>query len=378
MSQLSSSQEKALRKFRQRVSDISDDDHELLRWLRARNFDVDKSEAMIRNHVTIREKYDLDHVLDWTPPEVLRLYQPGRFFGEDTDGNPVFYDVSGGIDMKGLMKSARESDIIKVILQNGEKTRSILKIQSDKHGKRIDLVTVVMDLEGLSLQRHFWKRGLDLYLELIRLTESNYPEQLKVCYVVNGPRILSLLYGLCKPFIADETKKKIHFLGREWKDVLRKVIHPDQLPSHYGGDAMGIDGDPACGICLGGTVPEKYFLANAGHLSKDGADCRRATISAGHKLDVNVEVTDPESTLRWEFRTEQNDIAFALMFKSQRTGSSSEDGEFLLAKEKKECDLIPEKGQYLCSQTGIYTLRFDNTSSWIKSKKIFFYYDLSK
>ena len=53
-------------------------------------------------HVTIREKYDLDHVLDWTPPEVLRLYQPGRFFGEDTDGNPVFYDVSGGIDMKGI------------------------------------------------------------------------------------------------------------------------------------------------------------------------------------------------------------------------------------------------------------------------------------
>ena len=34
----------------------------------------------------------------------------------------------------------------------------------------------------------------------------------------------------------------------EWKDVLRKVIHPDQLPSHYGGDAMGIDGDPACGV----------------------------------------------------------------------------------------------------------------------------------
>ena len=33
---------------------------------------------------------------------------------------------------EGLMKSARESDIIKVILQNGEKTRSILKIQSDK------------------------------------------------------------------------------------------------------------------------------------------------------------------------------------------------------------------------------------------------------
>ena len=34
--------------------------------------------------------------------------------------------------------------------------------------------------------------------------------------------------------------------------------------------------------------------------------------------------------IRWEFRTEQNDIAFALMFKSQRTGSSSEDGEFLV------------------------------------------------
>jgi hypothetical protein len=51
---LSAKQERALAQFRQRVADISElqshihDDHYLSRWLRARNFDVSKSEKMIR------------------------------------------------------------------------------------------------------------------------------------------------------------------------------------------------------------------------------------------------------------------------------------------------------------------------------------------
>eukprot|EP00118_Oscarella_pearsei_P006755 m.31147 g.31147 ORF g.31147 m.31147 type:complete len:379 (+) comp31454_c0_seq9:71-1207(+) len=374
MSELTVGQTDALQKFRQRVSDVvsSADDDELLRWLRARNFDLNKSETMLRNHIAMRTKYDLDHILDWNPPEVIRLYQPGRFFGEDKDGHPVFYDCSGGIDMKGLMKSAHEKDITKVIFRNGERTRNILKAQSEKHGKKIATVTVVMDLEGLSFQRHFWKRGLDLYLELIKLTESNYPEQLKACYVVKGPRVLALLYGLCRPFIAEETKKKVHFLGKDWKDVLRKVISMDQLPQYYGGQAVGEDNDLACGICLGGTVPEKYFLADAGHVGKESNDCRRISLSAGKRLDVDVEVELPGSILWWEYRTEQNDIGFGLIYKSH----DSESRQEVVPVEKKECHLVPEEGHFLCEKAGIYALRFDNSHSWIKSKKLHFYYEI--
>ena len=34
-------------------------------------------------------------------PKVLKKCFPGGFFGEDRDGNPVWYDAMGNIDFKG-------------------------------------------------------------------------------------------------------------------------------------------------------------------------------------------------------------------------------------------------------------------------------------
>lgn len=49
-----------------------------------------------------REKYGLDTILtDYEPPEVIQKYLPGGFFGEDREGHPVWYDVSGNIDARG-------------------------------------------------------------------------------------------------------------------------------------------------------------------------------------------------------------------------------------------------------------------------------------
>ena len=50
-----------------------------------------------------REKYGLDTILtDYKPPEVIKKYLPGGFFGEDREGHPVWYSVSGNTDARGV------------------------------------------------------------------------------------------------------------------------------------------------------------------------------------------------------------------------------------------------------------------------------------
>jgi hypothetical protein len=74
---LSSEQERTLKKFRERVDDILKPEHNdvyLLRWLRARKFDLDKSEQMLRRHMDCRQKWDLDNVVAWETPEVSNYY----------------------------------------------------------------------------------------------------------------------------------------------------------------------------------------------------------------------------------------------------------------------------------------------------------------
>ena len=49
-----------------------------------------------------RKKYGVDTILtEYEPAEVLKNYVPGGFFGEDREGHPVWYDVSGNIDARG-------------------------------------------------------------------------------------------------------------------------------------------------------------------------------------------------------------------------------------------------------------------------------------
>ena len=50
----------------------------------------------------------LSSLLPILPPKVLKKCFPGGFFGEDREGNPVWYDAMGNIDFKG--QTSKELD----------------------------------------------------------------------------------------------------------------------------------------------------------------------------------------------------------------------------------------------------------------------------
>lgn len=47
-------------------------------------------------------------------------------------------------------------------------------------------VTVVFDLEGFNIRQYAWKPAAEMVITLLQLYEANYPEILKVCFIVNG------------------------------------------------------------------------------------------------------------------------------------------------------------------------------------------------
>ncbi|MBW02621.1 SEC14-like protein 2, partial [Eschrichtius robustus] len=205
--------------FRENVQDVlptlpNPDDYFLLRWLRARSFDLQKSEAMLRKHVEVRKQKDIDNIMSWQPPEVVQQYLSGGMCGYDLDGCPIWYDIIGPLDAKGLLLSATKQDLVKTKMRDCELLLRECACQTEKTGKKIETITLIYDCEGLGL-KHLWKPAVEAYGEFLCMFEENYPETLKRLFVIKAPKLFPVAYNLIKPFLSEDTRKKIMVLGGE-------------------------------------------------------------------------------------------------------------------------------------------------------------------
>ncbi|KAM5189197.1 SEC14-like protein 4 isoform 2-T2 [Callospermophilus lateralis] len=344
------------------------DDYFLLRWLRARNFDLQKSEDMLRKHMEFRKQQDLDNILSWQPSEVIQRYDSGGLCGYDYEGCPVWFDIIGTLDPKGLLLSASKQELIRKRIKAFELLLQECELQSQKLGRKIEMVLLVFDMEGLGL-KHLWKPAVEVYQQFFAMVEANYPETMKNLIVVRAPRLFPVAFNLVKSFMSEETRKKIVILGDNWKQELSKFISPDQLPVEFGGTLTDPDGNPKCitKINYGGEVPKSYHLSKQVRMQYE----HTVTVGRGSSQHVENEILFPGCVLRWQFASDGGDIGFGVFLKTkmgerQRAGEMTE----VLPSQRYNAHLVPEDGSLACFKAGVYVLRFDNTYSLLHAKNL--------
>ncbi|RXN07064.1 SEC14 2 [Labeo rohita] len=392
---LSVKQAEALAQFRENVKDIlpqcpSQSDHFLLRWLRviltesggakmlskvkcmtARNFNLQKSEAMLRKHMEFRKNMKVDTITtEWQVPEVIEKYLSGGMCGHDREGSPVWYDVIGPLDPRGLMHSASKQDFVKSKVRDCEILQKECDLQSERLGRNIESITMVYDCEGLGM-KHLYKPAIETYGEILTMFEDNYPEGLKRLFVIKAPKLFPVAYNLVKHFLSEDTRRKVVVLGSNWQEVLQKYIDPEELPAYYGGKLTDPDGDPRCRtrITFGSEVPKTYYVRDSIKVDYD----QSVTIGRGSSHQMEYELLAPNCALRWQFTCDGADIGFGVYMKKKM-------GERIKASEMKEvvpnqrynAHLVPEDGSLTCPDPGVYVLRFDNTYSMFQSKTVSF------
>ncbi|XP_019394811.1 PREDICTED: SEC14-like protein 2 [Crocodylus porosus] len=370
---LSPKQAEALDKFRENIKDVLpslpyQDDCYLLRWLRARCFDLQKSEGMLRKHIEVRKVMDADNIENWKAPEVIEKYLSGGQCGYDRDGCPVWYEVIGPLDPKGLFFSASKQDLIKYKFRDCQRLLQECDKQSQKLGKKVEMVMMIFDCEGLSL-KHLWKPAIEAYGEFLGMFEENYPETLKRLFIIKAPKLFPVAYNLIKHFLSEDTRKKIVVLGANWKEVLQKYIDHEEIPVEFGGTRTDPDGNPKCEskINYGGDIPKKYYVRNQVTQKYEHS----VVVNRGSSHQVEYEILFPGCVLRWQFMSDGSDVGFGVYLKTkigerQRAGDMTE----VHPTQRYNAHMVPEDGSLTCSTPGVYVLRFDNTYSYLHAKKV--------
>uniref|UniRef100_A0A7S1IMF2 CRAL-TRIO domain-containing protein n=1 Tax=Eutreptiella gymnastica TaxID=73025 RepID=A0A7S1IMF2_9EUGL len=194
------------------------DNEFFLRFLRARDFDLDKASGLMLSYLEWRRKV-------YPQGAPTHIVEPRTHFGA------VYADY---LDKKGrpvLVVRARYHDKTR----STEETRHVIVMFMDgivHHiHKPATQFSVLVDLNGFG----YANADLTALKSTLSILDNYFPERLGNLWFIHANFVFMSLWKVVKSFIPVQTASKIFFYGPDYQERLRESIDPRVLPNAYGG-----------------------------------------------------------------------------------------------------------------------------------------------
>eukprot|EP00894_Picocystis_sp_ML_P002299 jgi/Pico_ML_1/52816/g3467.t2 len=142
------------------------DEYALHRFLRARQFNVEKALEMIKKNIRWREENQVEHI---------------GYYKTDKQGRPIYYQKLGGVTWKKLTAVTTVERFLKYHIREYEKL--------------------------------FNSDARNLLKNIAAIDSDNYPEMMGRMVIINAPTSFKMVYAVVKTFIDKRTASKIEIYG---------------------------------------------------------------------------------------------------------------------------------------------------------------------
>ncbi|CAI8612411.1 unnamed protein product [Vicia faba] len=292
------------------LPDSHDNYHTMLRFLKARKFDIDKTVQMWADMLHWRKENGVDSIIQdfiYKEYEDVQRFYPHGMHGVDKEGRPVYIERLGKVEPNKLMNVTTIDRFLRYHVQGFEKMFKEKFPACSIAAKRIiHRTTTIIDVHGVNWLS-FSKVANELVMRMQKIDGDNYPETLNQMFIVNAGSGFKLIWNTAKGFLDPRTTAKINVLGNKFQSRLLEVIDASQLPDFLGGSCSC----PNDGGCLRSNKgpwndPDILRLLNSREATKpmkfgsssvaDRLDAESYASMVTHKLVTSTEISEPGST----------------------------------------------------------------------------------
>lgn len=201
------------------------DDECLLRFLRARKFDLEKADKMFTAHLQWRDRF---LPMSLTPNDISQVLGMGvaRFGPYSKQGQPVIIIKVGQFDPSAFASVDLFTKYCAFFFERG-----VAKLAA--HGN--DKAVLFFDMNGWSLRKHATPHSLKLTGELINIIQAQNPERLSKCVLFGTPMLFNGTWKIISKLIDPVVVNKIQFVSESGLHQVLEFVDADVLPKEYGG-----------------------------------------------------------------------------------------------------------------------------------------------
>ena len=231
-----------------------DEEHEflkLLRFLRARQFNVQKAFDMIKSDVEWRENVVGKNLRSLSAQEVLDCdiakiskYFPTWIQGYDKESRPVSYrNFGASFAIWEILQIISMDKLIKFHAWESEQAIRLMHEKTKSTGHNIEAFVCIIDASGWTMQLAT-SDAFTFIKAMVSTDSDHYPERLGQLVVINAPSMLAWAWRIIQTFLDNVTKAKVQIYGSDksvWQCKLLEIINEDQIPECYGGKAKVLE-----------------------------------------------------------------------------------------------------------------------------------------
>jgi len=204
----------------------STSDQFLIRFLRAKKFDYEKSFKMVQRYCAMRSRdpENFEKTLPSLAKESLECCLQTVLPHRDQLARRVFMFRAG----KWNPSITSPQDIFSTNLM-------CLELIAREQKSQISGIVAIVDMAGFGWE-HIVQLSVEYVRNVVSLVQNSFPIRFREIHIVNESYMFDIIYALVKPFLSEKIRNRIRFHGTAGFASLHRYVSPVILPSDYGGE----------------------------------------------------------------------------------------------------------------------------------------------